>query len=90
MLESSESEKVRLISRETRGRVREGPSLSAGYTVNTYSKPSLYMTLLKARLVFPTRWFSCRKKTSALGKPDVSQQAALFHLPLADDVDIYI
>jgi len=27
---------------------------------------------------------------SALGKPDVSQQAALFHWPLADDVDIYL
>jgi len=26
----------------------------------------------------------------ALGKPDVSQQAALFHWPLADDVDIYL
>ena len=30
------------------------------------------------------------QKTSALGTPDVSQQAALFHWPLADDVDLYL
>jgi len=30
------------------------------------------------------------QKTSALGTPDVSQQAALFHGPLADDVDLYL
>jgi len=27
-----------------RGRVRAGPQLTAGYTVNTYSKPPLYYT----------------------------------------------
>ena len=29
----------------TRGRLRRGAQLTAGYTVNTYSKPPLYYTL---------------------------------------------
>jgi len=47
-----------------------GAHLSARYTVNTYSKPPLY-DASKGNDV----WFSQRV---ALGKPDVSQQAALF------------
>jgi len=46
-----------------------GAQLSAGYTVNTYSKPALY-DASKGNDV----WFSKRaglQKTSALGKPDV-------------------
>jgi len=57
-----------------------GAQLSAGYTVNTYSKPPLYDASKGTDV-----WFSQRA-----AKPDVIQQAALFHWPLADDVDIYL
>jgi len=52
-----------------------GAQLSAGYTVNTYSKPPLY---------------DASKGNDVWFLPDVSQQAALFHWPLADDVNIYL
>ena len=63
----------------SRARTR-GAQLSAGYTVNTYSKPHVY-DASKGNDV----WFSQRA-----AKPDVSQQAALFLWSLADDVDIYL
>jgi len=96
LMESAGRRQVRLISRGTRGRVRAGTSFLVGI-LSTRTANLLCMTIVKAMTYsFPKALVFCclqqqqQQKSSALGKPDVSQQAAVIHWPLADDVDIYL